>query len=178
MVVWRLVIMVMCASACDEAEPLERLAPRGVRTFEPNPWKNPPPPPPPPPRVKPVGPPPQIAALVRDRFGAPEVTLFELAYADDERAADFMGYVIVRSAKLELAQAVALVERLAGDESFMDGYDACACGRLGVRITRGSEHLDFVVNGTNVSVAGEGDVGALATDVRELVDKLNVAVLR
>ena len=153
MVVRAVVIVALVVSGCRNDEPLEKLAPSGMRTFEPT--SRPAPPPPPPPEAK-AGPAPEpIGAFVRDRFGAPSVTLsFEQ-----------------RSVELSASQARRLVERLAAHDAFFDGMNGCACGAVGVRIARAAEHVDFVVNCGNVYV-GERHVGVLAGDIIEYIDAL------
>lgn len=179
MVVRALLIVVLCTSACREDAPLERLSGDGASMFEVWPLGiPPPPPPPPPPHVTLVGPPPEIAAFVRHRFGLPEITFYELEYADEPPADNFMGHVIKRRARLEDAQVIALVDSLAGDEAFADASNLCSCGPLGVRISRGREHVDFIVDCANVYLNRPDEVGSLAPDVSELVDRLHVAVLR
>lgn len=119
---------------------------------------------------------------MRDRFGIPEITLYELESAWNYEYVppvhDFLGSVIIRSAKLEPAQAIELVERLARDDAFWDGYHGCACGSLGIRIARGREHVDFIVDCANVFVAGRRSVGTLASDLSDFVDHLHVVALR
>ncbi|HEY5923402.1 MAG TPA: hypothetical protein VIV11_17100, partial [Kofleriaceae bacterium] len=128
--------------ACHEDEPLERLAaPPAVHI---NPAIAPPPPappPPPPPRAIPA--PPPLAALVRDRFGIPAVTL----------------RFNERTRELTDAEASRLVTRLAADDAFSDGINGCSCGGVEVRIARGSEHVDFSVDCGNVYLADRTHVG-------------------
>lgn len=160
-------IAVLTVAACHRDEPLEKLAPvEPVRTFQASqPLQPPPPPPPPAERARPA--PPAIAALVRDRFGAPGVTLYTFA-ADGEPA--FLDRAVRRVVPLAPAHAAHVVGRLAADDAFGDGMNGCTCGGVGVRIARGEEHVDFIVDCGNVYLEGGAQVGTLADDVVDYID--------
>ena len=144
------------AVGCEEAEPLEKLAPVGARPFVPahKQAPAPPPPPPPPPRAMPA--PPPLAALVRDRFGIPVVTL---TFEERRRV-------------LTDAEASRLITRLAADDAFFDGINGCSCGGVDVRIARGDEHIDFSVDCGNVYLADRTHICTLASDIVEQIDAL------
>jgi hypothetical protein len=149
-------IVALCVVGCREDEPLERLAPIDMHTFNTSPISRPtppPPPPPPPPEPKPQPAPAPIAAFVRDRFGAPTVTL------------SFDG----RTVELPEAQVRHFVARLAADDAFFDGMIGCSCGRIRVRIARGAEHVDFELDCGNVYVE-DRFAGVLAEDLIAYID--------
>lgn len=165
-------IVVLVVGACHDDEPLEKLVPvEPLRTFEAPHSLQPPPPPPPPPPPQAMPPPPAIAALVRDRFGAPSVTLYTFA-PDGKGRGEFLGRAIRRSVPLAPAQAAKLIARLAADDAFMDGVYGCTCGGVGVRIEYGDDHVDFVVDCGNVYLADDEQAGSLAGDIVEYIDAL------
>jgi hypothetical protein len=151
-----LLIVALCGAACRDAPPLERLeAPDPVVVDEMK--RPPPPPPPPPPPQRAIAAPPDIARLVRDRFGTATVTL--RVHASE------------RMIRLSHAQSVELVRRLARDDAFQDGANGCTCGPVDVRIARGDDAVTFVVDCGNVYL-GDRHVASLHDDVASYIEAL------
>lgn len=77
--------------------------------------------------------------------GDPIVRMFHLS----ERAAEdaFLGYGVVGRTRLEDREARNLVERLSGDNAFVDGGEyACVGDPIGLRVERGTDARDVVVD--------------------------------
>lgn len=155
--------VLVCFAACEPGEPLERLYVDDLAFFDQSVEQPPAPAPPSPPVVRGIPAPPAIARLVRDRLGAPEVTLFKLSKRIEDGV--HLGYAIDDATRLEPAETQRLVALLADDEALLDGLDGCTCSALGVRIARGSDHVDFIIDCGNVSVSATSPVGALSTEL-------------
>lgn len=167
-----LIVVVAVVGGCREDEPLEKLAATDVRTFDPAAPNRPPPPPPEPPVLHHIGPPPEIAALVRDGFGAPLVTLFDLT-SEDTSAHAFLGHAVRKTTALDARESIRFAAALAADDAFTDGHNGCTCGPVGVRIARGRAAVDFTVDCGNVRLADGRDAGTLAERVNGYIDSLH-----
>lgn len=163
-------VVVTVVAGCRADEPLEKLAATDVRTFEPASATRPPPPPPPP-VLRHLGPPSEIAALVRDGFGAPLVTLFELT-TEDASAHAFLGHAVRKRIALDARESIRFAAALAADDAFTDGHNGCTCAPLGIRIARGRAAVDFTVDCGNVRLADGCDAGTLAERVNGYIDSL------
>ena len=168
-------IVALCALSCRTEPPLERLpAPRAEIEIKPLPPPPPPPPPGPPPEVTFAGPPDELLPVLVQAAEPPVVRFFDLVESAAEDS--FLGYGIQRRKRLEDADARRLVERLAANDSFVDGGEyGCVGDPIGVRIARGDVERDVVVDCGHMYFTTSRHAGRyelLAPEVNQLIYSL------
>ena len=160
LIIWALLLLVVVGGTCEvpPREPLERLQRHDLVAFAvPPPSRS---------HARGVAAPPEIAALVRDRFGAAEVTLFKL-----EKSIEEGDYTVKDVMGLDAAETAPVFEVLAGDDPLGDAFYRCTCDALGVRLARGYERIDFVVDCGRVLFYGGEPFGALRTELDAYLDR-------